>query len=444
MRRRTGHFRWLPEQLGLRSERCSKTERCGGKLFDHKNHLPAALLRHCTFYAMFPEQKPASSVSLPMSLSGDVRYALRSLKNSPVFTTVAVFSLALGIGANTAVFGLLDDVLLNLLPVRNPQELVQLKEVGDHYGSNTGINALSYPIYEDFRKQNQVFSGMLCRFQLPISLSDSGRNERAQGELVSGTYFTVLGVRPHLGRLFTADDDRTPGGAPYAVLAYDYWQTRYSSDASVVGKEILVNDQKLTIVGVAQRGFEGVERLFETQVYIPIMMTQQLMEQQFATVATHRLEDRRWSWVQVFARLKPGVSRQKAQASLQPIFHQVLQFEVQQKEFAHASAYSRQQFLRQTLEIMPGGTGQNEGREFLAPALWAMMAMVGLVLLIACTNVANLMIARTTARQKEIAVRLAVGASRWRLIRQFLVESVLLALAGGVVGLLFLPATSAL
>jgi predicted permease len=373
-----------------------------------------------------------------MSLSGDVRYALRTLAKSPVFTSVAVLSLALGIGANTAVFGLLDNVLLNLLPVRNPQELVQLKEVGKHYGSNTGMNALSYPIYEDFRSQNQVFSDMLCRYQVPVSVSDSGRNERAAGELVSGTYFAVLGVRPYLGRLFTADEDRTPDGAPFAVLAYDYWKTRYAGEASVIGREILVNNHKLTVIGVAQRGFEGVERLFETQIYIPVMMESEILS------ARDRLKDRRYRWVQIFARLKPGVTRKQAQTSLQPIFHHVLDFEVQQKEFAHASSYSREQFLKQTLDVMPGGTGQNEGREFLAPALLAMMAMVGLVLLIACANVANLMIARASARQKEMAVRLAVGASRRRLVQQLLVESALLAVAGALLGLLFLPATSAL
>jgi putative ABC transport system permease protein len=370
-----------------------------------------------------------------MGIVGEVRYALRALGKSPVFTMVAVLSLALGIGANTAVYGLVDSVLLNLLPVKSPRELVQLKEVGHHYGSNTGMNALSYPIYEDFRDQNQVFSGMLCRFQLPISVSDAGRNERTQGELVSGTYFQVLGVRAARGRVFTSEDDRTRSGAPYAVLAYDYWQTRYGGDTGVVGREILVNDHKLTVIGVSERGFEGVGRLFETQIYIPVMMAPQLIDRD------HTLEDRRWRWVQVFARLKRGVATRQAKASLAPIFHHVLEFEAGQKEFAHASAYAREQFLKQTLDVMPGGTGQNEGREFLAPALVAMMALVGLVLLIACANVANLMIARSTARQKEIALRLSLGASRGRLVRQLLVESVLLSLAGGVAGLALLPAT---
>jgi predicted permease len=368
-----------------------------------------------------------------MNLSGELRYALRSLARSPVFAAVAILSLTLGIGANTAVFTMLDHVLLHALPVPNPDELVQLKEVGDFYGSNAGMNSLSYPIYEDFRDRNQVFSGILCRYQTPVSASFAGRNERAMGELVSGTYFQVLGVRAALGRLFTAEEDRTRGGAPFAVLSYDHWKTRFASDPSIIGKEILVNDTKLTIIGVAQAGFDGVERLFPTQIYVPVMMTKEF--------SGRSLDDRRWRWVQVFARLKPGVSRTQAKVSLQPIFHNVLEMEVQQKEFARTSPYTRQQFLKMTLDVLPGGAGENVAERFLKGPLWAMMAMVGLVLLIACANVANLMIARSMARQKEVAIRLALGASRGRLVRQLLVESVLLSLAGGLFGLLIAPPT---
>src|SRR5208283_499839 len=189
-----------------------------------------------------------------MKLPDDLRYAVRSLLKSPVFLLVGVLSLALGIGANTAVFTLLDQVLLELLPVNNPQQLVQLKENGEFYGSNTGDNALSYPIYQDFSAQNRVFSGMFCSSQSPMSATFENRSERALGELVSGTYFPVMGLRPALGRLFTSEVDGAPGTSPYAVLSYAYWQSRFAGDPSIVGKEIVVNNRKLTIAGVAKQG----------------------------------------------------------------------------------------------------------------------------------------------------------------------------------------------
>jgi predicted permease len=370
-----------------------------------------------------------------MSLPGDLRYAFRSLAKSPLFAAVAVFSLALGIGANTGVFTMLDQVLLGLMPVRDPSGLAQLKEVGQHYGSNTGLNSLSYPIYLDFRDQNEVFSGMLARYRTPVSVSFAGRNERAAAELVSGTYFQVLGLEPSLGRLFTPADDRIASGAPLAVLSYDYWQSRFGGDAGIVGKELLVNDHRLTIVGIAPRGFDGMEAMFPAQIYVPIVMAPDLAG--FAKP----LDDRRLRWVQVFGRLKPGVTMRQAQASLGPIFHRVLEMEVRQAEFAHASAYRRQQFLKMTLDVMPGGGGNNIPRVFLEAPVLALGAMVWLVLLIACANVANLLIARSAARQKEIAVRLALGAGRARVVRHLMMESLILALAGGLVGFLISPWT---
>lgn len=365
-----------------------------------------------------------------MTLAGELRYGFRSLAKSPVFASVAVLSLALGIGANTAVFSLLDQALLRYMPVQDPGRLVQLKERGDYYGSNTGFNALSYPIYQDFSQQNQVFSGMLCRYSTAFSVSFEGRNERTAGELVSGTYFPVLGIRPAIGRLFTPDEDRARAAAPFAVLGYTYWQTRFGGKPSVIGKQIIVNNHTLTIIGVAEKGFDGVERMFSAQVYVPVMMAGQLTDED------RPFENRRRRWVQVFARLKPGVTRGEAKASLAPIFHRILEMEVQQKEFAHASPYDRQQFLKMSLDLLPGGTGQNDVEQFIKAPLWAMMAMVGLVLLIACANVANLIIARSASRQKEIAVRLALGAGRSRIIRQLLIESALLSVAGALCGLL--------
>ena len=370
-----------------------------------------------------------------MDFSADLRHAFRSLGRSPGFTAVAVLSLALGIGANTGVFSLLDQVLLGLMPVRDPSALVQLKEVGQNYGNNSGMNALSYPIYLDFRDRNQVFSGMLARAYVAASVSFAGRDERVATELVSGTYFPVLGLEPVLGRLFAPDDDRTPSGAPYAVLGYDYWQSRFGADRSVLGKPILVNGHPLTIVGVAPRGFMGMEAMFTAQLFIPISMAPDLTPWQ------RPLENRRQRWVQVFGRLKPGVTMVQAQASLAPIFHQTLEMEVQQAEFAHASPYIRSQFLRKKLELAPGGGGNNIPRMFLEAPVLAMGAMVWLVLLIACANVANLVIARAAARRKEIAVRMAIGASRARVVRQIMTESVILALAGGLLGFALSPWT---
>ncbi|HEY1340321.1 MAG TPA: ABC transporter permease [Bryobacteraceae bacterium] len=326
-------------------------------------------------------------------------------------------------------------MLLGYLSVQDPVRLVQLKEVGEFYGSNTGMNSLSYPIYTDLRDRNQVFSSIFCDAYEPASVSFQGRSERAAIELVSGTYFSTLGLKPAAGRVFTPEEDRTPSGAPLAILGYDYWQSRFARDPAIVGTEIVVNDQKLTVVGVVQKGYLGLEAMFPTQLYAPITMASEL------TREPKPFDNRRRRWVQVFARLKPGVSQAQAKASLQPIFHSVLEMEVRQPEFARTTAYTREQFLKMTLDVMPGGGGQNIPRVFLEGPVLAMVGMVWLVLLIACANVANLVIARSAARQKEIAVRLAVGAGRGRIVRQLLLESGILAVAGGLLGLAISPFT---
>ena len=364
------------------------------------------------------------------ALIWDLRYALRTLRKAPLFTSVAVLSLALGIGANTAIFSLVYQLILQRLPIPHPEELVLLSAVGRHYGSNTGANALSYPMYQDFRDKNQVFNGMFCRYGRTFAATYEGKTELLAGEEVSGNYFHELGVGAAIGRVFTASDDLYQGGHPLAILSYGYWKTRFAGDLGVIGKKIILNGVPLTIIGVSQPGFDGTEMGYSPQIRIPITMHDSMPRTDYP-----ELNRRRRRFVQVFARLRPGESIEHAKAGLQPLFHQILEMEVQQKEFAKAPDFMKQAFLKMSMNVLPGDKGRSQLRRQFSKPLWALTAIVGLVLLIACSNLANLLIARASTRQKEIAVRLAMGAGRGRLIRQLLVESMVLSLSGGVAGL---------
>jgi predicted permease len=361
----------------------------------------------------------------------DIRFAVRTLRKSPVFTAVAILSLALGIGVNTAIFTLLDQVLLRLLPVKDPQQLVALKMDGFHYGGNWGMNALSYPMYHDFSEHNSVFSGMFCRFLYSMSVTFQGNTERVQGELVSGTYFPVLGVGAAAGRTFTPDDDRLPGGHPVVMLSHAYWKTRFAGNPTVVGKTMIVNGHSYTVVGVAERGFDGLEFGFPTKVFVPVMMKAQITP----TWTDNSLTNRRQRWVNAFGRLKPGMAPRQAEASLQPFFHGMLEMEVREPAFRNAPPLARERFLKNIIRVISGSQGHSWVRGQLVTPLWLLMALTGGVLLIACANVASLLVAKATARHKEIAIRLAMGAGRGRIVTQLLVESLLLSVLGGALGL---------
>jgi predicted permease len=368
-------------------------------------------------------------------LRQDFRFAIRSLGKSPVFTVVALLSIAFGIGANTAIFSLIDQVILRSLPVKDPGRLVLLYRDGSNYGNNRGDKALSYPMYQDFRDQNSVFDGVMCRYQGPLSFSANGSTERISGELVSGNYFQVLGVNAALGRLFTPADNQQEGGHPVAVLSYHFWRNRFAGDPNVVGRQIKLNDYPITIVGVSAETFDGIDPAFSPDVRVPMMMKKVM------TPGWDDLKNRRSTWVNVFARLKPGVTPAAAQAEMNTIFHRILQMEVKEKDFANSTPYVREQFLKANLKLQPAANGKSGLRDRFSKPLWILMAVVGFVLLIACANVANLMIARASSRQKEIAVRLAMGARRAHIVQQLLIESLLLSLAGAVAGTLLAMAT---
>ncbi|HYL62229.1 MAG TPA: ABC transporter permease [Candidatus Methylomirabilis sp.] len=364
--------------------------------------------------------------------SQDLRFGLRMLRKSPGFSAVAILTLTLGIGANTAIFSLLDQVLLRSLPVKNPQQLVLLDMQGRYYGnSSSGPSVISYPMYRDFQDHNEAFSGMFCFRHFQGSLSSGGQAERIHGELVSGTYFNVLGVNAALGRTFTPDDDRIPNGEPLVVLSYSFWKQRFGGDPGILGKALLLNNHKLTVIGVAQPGFGGMEFDRPVSVFVPVMMQEGFLGQRDILA----LVDRRTKWIRAIGRLKPGITREQASASLQPLMHSVLEMEVREPGFSHASAYDREQYLKCWMNLVPGSAGFSYIRDDLRAPLWVLMALTGFVLLIACANLANFLLFRSTGRRKEIAVRLAIGASRSRIVRQLFVESSMLCWLGGFAGL---------
>jgi putative ABC transport system permease protein len=363
---------------------------------------------------------------------GDLRLALRGLRRNPLFATVAILSIALGIGANTAIFTLLDQILLRELPVKNPDELVMLYQEGPHMGSNSGTRMHSYPLYQDLQQRAEPLSEVICRRFVDTAVSIDNRTERVLAEIVSGNYFSMLGVKPALGRVFSSqEDDRLYQGHPVVVLGYDYWMNRFARDRGVLGRKILVNNQPMTIVGVSAPGFAGLDPAQSPAFRVPIQMKPVVMP----TWSWVQMDNRRARWVQVFGRLKPGYTVESARAPIQGLFTQIRAYEMTLPAAKEWSEYSRKRFMEGRLLVESAATGFSGLRNRFSAALVVLMCMVGLVLLIACANVANLLIARGFMRQKEIAVRLSLGASRKRLVKQLLTESLLLSAIGGIAGI---------
>jgi predicted permease len=366
------------------------------------------------------------------SLWQDIRYGLRMLAKNPGFTVIAVLTLALGIGANTAIFSLMNQVLLRRLPVRDPGELVVLHDPGPLTGrlSSDGDNteSFSYPMYKALRESGVSVCSMLGRFSFPASISTQGQTERGHAELVSGNYFEVLGVTPALGRVFSMDDDRVPGGEPYVVLSHNYWQRRFGGDPSVLNKTLLINNIEMTVVGVARAGFSGVQIGQSPDVFVPLMMTSRV------TLDSTALTEWNDYWLKTLARRNPGISEEQVAAALNAAYSPLLKEQLP-KTSPRWDEQKRQAFLDKKILLTPGARGRNVLQRDAGGPIMVLFAMVALVLLIACTNVANLLLARGAARQREFAIRGAMGASRGRLIRQLVIESLLCAMGGGVLGI---------
>jgi predicted permease len=378
------------------------------------------------------------------NLAQDLRYSFRMFRKSPSFTAVAVLTLALGIGANTAIFSVLESVLLRALPVHRPNELVVLTDPeahGANFGSQGGSRRqLAYSEFEYLRDHNDVFSRMFAAdsatqdadITLANSTTGSGEKQRARIKLVSGDYFTTLGLKPAAGRFFANEVDRERGSSPVAVVSYPFWRQHYGLSPAILGKNIQIHQTSFEIIGVAPPGFFGETVGQSPDVWVPMLMQDAVYPGQDYLSPSPDGIINEFEWLQVLGRLKPGVSLAQANTAMNVQFTHALS----EAAGSRMTEEQRKGNFGQHLELKPGARGSSTLRSAFGQPLQFLMALVGLVLLIACANVANLLLARGASRQKEFAMRLAIGAGRARLIRQLLTESLLLATLGSFTGVL--------
>jgi predicted permease len=363
-----------------------------------------------------------------------LKFALRTLFKTPFVTIIAIVSLALGIGANAAIFSCFNQMLLESLNVPRPAELVNLAAPEPKPGSTSCGQAgdcdavFSYAMFRDLQKVQTAFTGIAAHVAFGANLSFDGQTMSGQGLLVSGNYFQVLQVQPALGRLFDSNDDRLVGEAPVVVLSHGFWTTTFAADPSVLNKTLKINGQTLTIVGVAGPKFDGTTLGLKPDVYVPVTLRGQM------SPGWRAWSNRTNYWAYLFARLRPGVSIDTARSALNAQYHAIIN-DVEAPLQQDMSDVTMAKFRAKPIVVEPGGMGQSSVRDGSKTPLYLLLSVTGFVLLIACANIANLLLARSAARATEMAVRLSIGASRSRLIGQLLTESLVLAAFGGIAGL---------
>ncbi len=374
------------------------------------------------------------------NLLNDLRYALRRLRKSPGFTLVVVLTLALGIGANAAIFSLFDQVLLRMLPVERPRELVRFEWSGSFSGSTSSFggdtsNYFSYSMYKDLRDRNRVFQGMLAADRAQVGISWRNQAENKAAEIVTGNYFQLLGLKPALGRLLTPQDDTAKNANPVAVLSYGYWRTRFGGAKDIVGQTILVNGRSFTVLGVAPENFDSAIGGYKPGLFLPVSMVEVAMpwRAQFDDLNSHESV-----WLTLVARLKPGVTPTQAEASLGPLWHSLRAYEL--TLYKSTTERFKKSFLDNSrLKVLDDSKGFSPERADLKKPLTILMGMAGLLVALCAINVATLLLLRAAGRAREMSMRYALGAKRSRIIGQLLVEGGLLGIAGGVAGLALAP-----